>query len=261
MLERIAFFVGACAALTGCGSDAAVAGDTKGMGGSAGVGTGSGGSAQAGSLNTGGDHQSNLDAGATADDGGPFSLPDLDTACDGGPTGRQLLGFIHLPYAGTFTPPDKRAAMFPWNGPTLPSALTVGAEYKSGAILCTIDHYVCPGGGVPCRVKFPPTISVDLDVTFKTADGVLNEAFTATAQYSSSISSMHFQADLPATKIAGTYPVVTGTRDLVKLVFGGQFEGAKYSGGISEVGQGTSIPGGSWIETAVGAGADASPDH
>jgi len=259
MIKRMTIVVGACAALAGCGSDA---GDANGMGGAAGGGIGSGGSAQAGSVNTGGDHQGSSDAGVnSADDGGPFSLPDLDAACGGGPTGRQLLGFIHLPYAGTYSPPDKRAAMFPWNGSTAPSALTIGAEYKSGAILCTIDHYVCPGGGVPCRVQFPPTISVDLDVTFKTADGVLNEALTATAHYSSNITAMNFQADLPATKIAGTYPIVTGSRDQVKLVFSGQFEGAKYSGSISEVGQGTSIPGGSWIETAVSAGADASPDH
>ena len=263
MIKRMTMIVGVCTALAGCGSDADVADDAKGMGGAAGVGTGSGGSAQGGSFNTAGNHQvtGGSDAGANAGDGGPFSLPDLDTKCGDGPTGRDLLAFIHLPYAGTFTPPNKRPAMFPWNGSTVPSALTVGVEYNSGAILCTIDDYVCPGGGVPCRVQFPPKISVDLEVTFKTADGLLNESLTATAQYSSNISSMNLRADLPATKIAGTYPIVTGSRDQVKLVFGGLFEGAKYSGAISEVGQGTSIPGGSWIETAVGAGADASTDH
>ena len=154
------------------------------------------------------------DSGASADDGGPFSLPDLDAKCGDGPTGRQLLAFIHLPYAGTYTPPDKRPAMFPWNGSIAPSALTVGAEYKSGAILCTIDHYVCPGGGEPWRVQFPPMISVDLDVTFKTADGLLNEALTATAQYS-----FDTHVDEPSRGSAGearslgTYPIVTGSRD------------------------------------------------
>ena len=68
---------------------------------------------------------------ASADDGGPYLLPDLDTACGNG-HGRELLSFIRLPYAGTFTPPANRAAMYPWNGPTAPSALTVNAEYKGG---------------------------------------------------------------------------------------------------------------------------------
>jgi len=198
----------------------------------------------------------------SVDNGGPFALPNLDATCDGGATGRQLLGFIHAPYTGTFTPPDTRSGMYPWNGPTTSSALTVGAEYRSGAILCTVDHYKCPGGGVPCRVQIPPTVSVDLDVTFKTADGVLNEAFTATARYVSNSTSVGLQADLPAAKIAGTYPIVTGTRDQVKLAFSGQFEGATYNGSISEVvDQKVSIPGGSWAETAVGGVSDASPDH
>jgi hypothetical protein len=253
-----------CTAVAGCGSDSETPGAQQGtagasQSGTAGSSAGSG-SAQGGSLNAGGNGVTG-DVDGSADDGGPFSLPDLDTACSGGPTGKQLLALIHLPYAGTFTPP-KRAAEYPWNGPMTPSALTVGAEYKSGAILCTVDHYVCPGGGVPCRVQMPPTISVDLDVTFKTADGVLNEAFTATVHYASNISSVGFQADLPASKIVGTYPIVTGTKEQVKLVFSGQFEGAHYNGSISEVmDQKVSIPGGSWMETAVGGASDASTDH
>jgi hypothetical protein len=102
-------------------------------------------------------------------------------------------------------------------------------------------------------------VSVDLEVTFKTADGVLNEALTANARIGGGLANMGFQADLPAAKIAGTYPVVVGPRDQIKLVFSGHFEGNQYTGSISELSQTVSIPGGSWVET--GAGVDASTDH
>jgi hypothetical protein len=218
--------------------------------GSAGV-TGGGGT-------TGGAGGESIDAGTDAGSG-PFALANIDTPCGGGPTGRQLLAFIHLPYDGTYTPPSVRAPEYPWNGPTAPSPLTVGAEFKTGTILCTIDHYVCPGGGVPCRLQMPPMVSVELDVTFKTADGVFDEAFTATASYSTNRTSVLVQAELPATQIRGSYPIIAGSRDQVKLVFSGLFEGNQYTGGISEVlvGQ-VSFSGGSWAETAVG-NVDAGP--
>jgi hypothetical protein len=122
---------------------------------------------------------------------------------------------------------------------------------------------MCPGGGVPCRAPIPPTVSLDLDVTFKTADGVFNEAFTATVQYVANATSVLFQATLPATKIAGSYPIALGTKDQVELVFTGVFEGAQFTGGVSEVEVGAlSIGAGSWTEIVVGdAGSDASPDH
>jgi hypothetical protein len=250
-------------AALGCGGDDAASGAQSGASGSSQSGTGGGGgsggsiSTQGGSNSTGTGGSSASDSGA--DDGGPYVLADLDTACGGGPTGKQLLGFIHVPYTGTFSPPTKRASMYPWNGPTTPSALTAVAEYKGGTILCTIDHYMCPGGGVPCRVKLPPTITVDLNVTFKTADGVLDESLTATARYESDVTNVSFRGELPATKIGGSYPIVTGTKDQVKLVFIGQFENSQYNGSISEEGQGVSIPGGSWAETSIGG--DASSDH
>jgi hypothetical protein len=251
-------------AALGCGGDDQTTGAQTGASGSSqsgtGGATGSGGTShtQGGSQNTAGTIATGALDGS-ADDGGPYLLPDLDTTCGGGPTGKQLLGFIHLPYTGTFSPPTKRASMYPWNGPTTPSALTVGAEYKGGAILCMIDHYVCPGGGVPCRVQQPPTVTVELNVTFKSANGVFDEALTAVARYEPGITNVSFQGELPATKIGGTYSIVTGTKEQVKLVFMGQFENSQYNGSISEVGQGVSIPGGSWAETT--AGADASSDH
>jgi hypothetical protein len=244
----------------GCGGDdnANAASGASGslQSGAGGASTGGSNNVQDGSSNSGG---ATITGDGSADDGGPYVLPDLDTACGGGPTGKQLLGFIQLPYSGTFAPPTKRAAMYPWNGPTTSSALTVTAEYKGGVIVCTIDHYMCPGGGVPCRVMMPPTVTVDLNVTFKTADGVLDEALTATARYQPDITNVSFRGELPATKIGGTYPIVTGTKEQVKLVFLGQFEKTQYNGSISEEGQGVSIPGGSWAETAIGA--DASSDH
>jgi hypothetical protein len=45
MIKRMTIVVGACAALAGCGSDAAVGTDAKGMGVAAGARAGSGGSA------------------------------------------------------------------------------------------------------------------------------------------------------------------------------------------------------------------------
>jgi len=84
---------------------------------------------------------------------------------------------------------------------------------------------------------------------------VFDEAFTATASYSTARTSVLVQADLPATEIRGSYPVVAGSRDQVKLVFSGLFEANRYTGGISEVlvGQ-VSFSGGSWAETSAANG-------
>jgi hypothetical protein len=190
--------------------------------------------------------------GGTGADGGPFTLPDIDAPCGGGPTARQLLAFVRLPYEGTYTPPSVRPAEYPWNGPTIPSPLTVGAELESGTIVCTLDHFVCPPGA-PCRAPIPPTITVQLHLTFKTADGVFDEVFPATATYVAGGTSVRVQAYLAATQLGGTYPVIAGTRDQVELAFAGLFEANRYTGGVSEVLPGqVSFSGGSWAETTVG---------
>src|SRR6476660_5271804 len=109
--------------VAGCGSDAA--GAQQGAAGTTGSGTAGANGGSAGSGITGGSGStggSGVTGGVdgSVDDGGPFSLPDLDTVCSAGPTGKQLLALIHLPYTGTYTPPAKRAANFAWTGPTVP---------------------------------------------------------------------------------------------------------------------------------------------
>jgi hypothetical protein len=61
---------------------------------------------------------------------------------------------------------------------------------------------------------------------------------------------VNWNANLPATKIAGTYPIAGGTADKVHLYFNGRFNGAACDGGISEMTSTLSFDGGQWKTAA-----------
>jgi hypothetical protein len=59
--------------------------------------------------------------------------------------------------------------------------------------------------------------SMMLEAAECSADAVSNEAFTATVQCVANATSVLSKATLPATKIAGSYPIAPGTKDQVEL--------------------------------------------
>jgi len=186
------------------------------------------------------------DAATAQGDAGQFTLSSLDEPCEGGPTGRQLLAYVESRYTGTYDHPDA--------GPT---ALTLTASYDSGAIECTPapPFNCCPG--CPCRTPPPPTVSVDLDVGFQTADGTLDESFVGTAVFSPDVYEVPWTATLPSATVKGTYAFAAGSTG---LEFNGTFRSANTQGTIAEqgpTGAGSATPsGGTWMGTAVDAGAD-----
>lgn len=220
-------------ALAGCGSS-----------GSAGT-TAGDGSAEA--SNGGSDDGSNT---PRPGDAGAFALSSLDEPCEGGPTGRQLLAYVEARYAGTYVPPTSH----PDAGP---SALTITASYDGGAIECTPAPPFNCCQGCPCRTPPPPTVTVDLDVGFRTADGTLDESFVAAALFSPDVYLVQWTATLPRAMVRGTYAFETSSTD---LLFSGNFRNASTYGNLSEEGPttpGTStLSGGTWTGSGVDAGTD-----
>jgi hypothetical protein len=205
------------------------------------------------------------DAGST--DANPFPLATLDTPCGSptGPTGRQLLALIGSPYVGTYTPYTPRPSDYPSTAPTAPTAVTVDLTYTGKPPYCKLDDFVCCPG-CPCRAPLPPSVTIDLNVTFKTADGVLDESFTATAVYSGpGAGGAGWSYSLPGTAIRGTFPVALGTPAQVSLGFDATFDAAQQRGTVSERGPTTGggqreFTAGSWMANGAGRSSDASTD-
>ncbi len=107
---------------------------------------------------------------------------------------------------------------------------------------------------------------MDLEVTFKTADGVFNETFTATASYpGSGVSGASWSFSLAGNAIRGTFPVSLGTPAQVSLSFDATFGAAQQRGSVSEWGPATGggqreFTAGGWLANGTGSGSDASTD-
>jgi len=207
---------------------------------------------------------SNPDGGDTQGDpdSGPFTLSSLDDICDGAVSGKQLMALVHPFYGGTYTPPVSRPPMMAWTGSTKPSALSITAAHGTGAIVChPKEVFHCPPGA-PCAAPRQAYITVDLDLGFKTADGTLDEKLVVTAQFEQNNPSVSFTGDLPAAKIAGTYPIATGVPAETRLSVGGVFQNDGCTGSISEMTTKVSFDGGQWTSKSVqpDAGSDASGD-
>ncbi len=200
-------------------------------------------------------------------DANPFPLATLDTPCGSptGPTGRQLLALIGSPYVGTYTPYTPRPSDYPSTAPTAPTAVTVDLTYSGKSPYCKLDDLVCCPG-CPCRAPLPPSVTIDLNVTFKTADGVLDESFTTTAVYSGpGAGGAGWSSSLPGTAIRGTFPVALGTPAQVSLGFDATFDATQQRGTVSERGPTTGggqrqFTAGSWMANGAGPSSDASTD-
>jgi hypothetical protein len=189
--------------------------------------------------------------GATAlDDAGQFALTSLDEPCEGGPTGRQLMAYVESSYAGMYTPP-------PSHPTASPTPLTITAHYNGGAIECTPAPPFNCCSGCPCRTPPPPSVHVDLDVGFKTADGTFNESFVGTATFEPDVFEVMWTATLPKAMVRGTYSFSAGSID---LAFNGTFRNANATGAIAEehppAPGSSTLSGGTWTATGVDGGTD-----
>lgn len=195
---------------------------------------------------------------------GTYVLASLDDECGGkgGPTGRQVVDPVGPAYAGTYTPPSDRTPPAPaWKGPTAASPVAMSAAYAGGKITCRPKQVVdCPPGA-PCAAPQPASVSVEIAIALKTADGVFDEHFTGTATSPNGDGRVLWRADLPATKIGGTYPISAGTKDEVHLAFSGQLAGpGSQSGAVSELTTKISFSAGQWTSSPVDRIAEAGAD-
>jgi len=226
--------------LIGCGGTGEGAADEGGRGSNDGA-----------STMSPGDTSAPVQDGATAQaDAGQFALTSLDEPCEGGPTGRQLVAYVESKYAGTYNPPPTRPA-------ASLSALTITAYYDGGAIECIPAPPFNCCAGCPCRTPPPPSVSVDLDVGFKTADGTLNESFVGTATFEPDVYETLWTATIPRDMVNGTYSFSAGS---TALAFSGTFRNAQANGSIVEdpapaLG-GSTLSGGTWTASATDGGTD-----
>jgi len=172
------------------------------------------------------------DAGHDASSGdASTTLASLDSPC-GSITPNQLIALVQSSYAATYTP-GTTATGYTSKNPTTASALTVGAAYTNGALTCTPGACPCDPPG-PCgSCNAPPTLSVGLAVTFKTADGVFNEQFTAAARASSGEARVEWQGTVLAPDIKGTFVPTYDPNE--QVIFEGQFQGTSTTGIVDEV--------------------------
>jgi hypothetical protein len=191
-------------------------------------------------------------------DAATLTLPDLDTPCYFGSTGRELLAQVGSTYASTFRPSGPPSGYFDggyvWSGSLTPTALALTFTYSGGPVKCSPpppqDCDPPPGAdsGFTCSPCGLGTgiVSLPLDVTFKTADGAFDEQFVATATVYWPGGQVEWQGSLPASQLHGTYPPIFSPNETV--IFYGQLAGPSYdNGSVDEmVWNKISGGGGSW---------------
>ncbi len=182
-----------------------------------------------------------------------YTLPDLDTKCFDGPTGRQVLALLAPSYASTFVPSGPPYGRT-WTGSLTPSPLTITVAYTAGTITCKpyppdcdlnppeVTTCPCPEGGAY------GSFDIELAVTFQTADGSFDEQLSATASVSTfTPESVTWVATLPVADLHAPIPPVF----LAQQTF--HFQGAlapiaSLSGTIVETSGQLTGGGGTWGE-------------
>ena len=163
------------------------------------------------------------------------SDPTLDAECGhiAGFTARSILKNVHTRYTGTYT------------GKGAGSPLPITVAY-AGHVICTPAKMYT--GHDP--VTFPAQITVDLDMTFKTANGTFDESFTATVTSSAPpLPDVQFSGSVKATALKGTYEIAHGPASGDAVTFQGElnYPKAGQTGGIVEEETSTISAGeGSW---------------
>jgi hypothetical protein len=135
------------------------------------------------------------------------------------PTGRAVLALLQPSYTGTYTPQGVPAG-YTWNGSLTPSAITIGTAYAGGTITCSAVECSCDPPG-PCGVDRcgGPFVTVAIDQTVQTADGVFDERVPSTVGSPNDNGEAYIEGEIPATALHGTYQISFGTPAEVKLSF------------------------------------------
>jgi hypothetical protein len=185
----------------------------------------------------------------------PTVLASLDTRCFDGGTGRDVLSLLKPSYASVFKPSD---GVNPIDAGVGPSALSISVKYAGGAITC--HPLVCgcqdPLPNIPscptyCLSPGAPWVSVDVAMTFRTADGSFDEQFTATAVFSNPAAPdspdnwTNWSATIPGTAVMGHYQFI-GTATQTTLAFQGEFRGTTATGQVTEMNATSSRGVGGW---------------
>jgi hypothetical protein len=175
-------------------------------------------------------------------------LASLDTPCFGGETGRDVLSLLKPSYASVFKPGDR---VNPIDAGVGPSALSIDVKYAGGTVTCHPMVCICQDQG--CPFCWSPWVSVDVTMTFRTADGSFDEQFTASAWSSAyratgsqNGSGDNWNAAIPGTAVVGQYQFTLGTAAQTKLAFMGEFNGTTATGQVSEMNATVSGGGGDW---------------
>jgi hypothetical protein len=132
---------------------------------------------------------------SATDAGAP--LGSLDTPCgDAGLTGRQLLRQLQPAYTGAFDYDDA--------GPTGTTNVTFAAQYDGGVVLCTPTTVSCQGGLGCGSVPYSAIVSLDVQISFQTADGAFNEHFAGTTAWDG-LDSINVNGNIPTSSHVGTF--------------------------------------------------------
>jgi hypothetical protein len=151
-----------------------------------------------------------IDAAVAAQDGGfvvlPADDPALDVPCGdaGVGTARQLLDTLMTEYVATYTAAGDAGVS---------TALNILVSYAGGHVVC-MPAPAGLGGA-------PESLSVEVALTFKTANGTFDEAFPAVIV--GPASEPAWSASVPGSDIKGSYQFVLGSANNVTVHFDGLF--------------------------------------
>ncbi len=149
------------------------------------------------------------------DGGGGWALPDLDTPCATGVTGREVLARLRESYGATLSYPHPA----PDGGQLGPTALTITADFDGG-VSCAPGVCSC-GSNTSCQCG-DSSLSLGIVLGFRTADGQFDEHLPASASAAASCAAslvVTVQASVLASELGGTFQVPFGTPAEETLAF------------------------------------------
>jgi hypothetical protein len=161
-------------------------------------------------------------------------------------TGAGVLALLTGPHTATYRPQGVPQG-YTWHGSLASTAIAIDAHYSTGMVTCSPLQCSCDPPG-PCGLDrcSGPFVSVEVDGTFMTADGVFNEHVDSTLTARAGDGALDLEGILPATELHGTYMISFGTPSQVSLYFLARFAGQEVlPGDVSEVGPSISGGGGS----------------
>jgi hypothetical protein len=165
---------------------------------------------------------------------GPFSLSSLDEACDvPGFTGSSVLASTQDEYVTTLAYDPAAEGNV--------TGLTITRSYSGGTLICSPMVDPCPG--MPCgAAQQPASITMELDIQIRTADGALDEAFTATLSAYEYGGGALETVEIPAAELGGQLDFdMPGFTDL-SLIVSAQLSTESAQGSLFKKGRSVDYP-------------------